>query len=195
MARDRAARPDARSHRLFVAVEVSEEAQRAVDLAIAPWREVLPQARWTPAGNRHVTVKFLVAVWPRLLDGVEETVASVAAGSGAFEVGLDGLGRFPSRGKARVLWAGLDDRAGGLAALAAAVNAALAPAFAPETRPFAAHLTVARSNPPLAVPDGWESTAVEPVTWRADHLVLFESHLERPHARYESRRTYDLSDE
>ncbi len=185
MARDRASRPEAKARRLFVAVSVPSEAQEALDAAVAPWREELPRARWTPVANRHVTCTFLGPVWPRLLDRVQEAMAAVAAGAAPFTLALEGLGRFPERGKARVLWAGLRDDAGGLAGLAAALDRALAPEFPPETRPFAAHLTVARSHPPLTVPAGWEATTVEPVGWRVETLTLFESHLERPHARYE----------
>jgi 2'-5' RNA ligase len=185
MARDRAARPEAASRRLFVAVEVPAEAQRALDEAIAPWREALDGARWSPPENRHVTVTFLGPVWPRLVDRVQEAVAQVAAAASPFDVALAGLGRFPERGKARVLWAGLDDPAGGLASLAAAVDRALAPDFGPETRPYHPHLTLARSNPPLTVPPAWEETPIEPATWRVDRVVLFESHLRRPHAWYE----------
>ena len=192
MGRDRPDRPEGKSRRLFVAVEVPDDAQRAIDRAIAPWREKLPQARWSPVENRHVTSRFLGAVWPHLLDRVGEAVAEVAGGREPFEVRLAGLGRFPARGKARVLWAGLDDPAGGLASVAASLDAALAPDLPPETRPYHAHLTVARSNPPLTVPEAWGSTTIEPAAWSVDRLVLFESHLQRPHARYEAIATYPL---
>jgi 2'-5' RNA ligase len=192
MAGDRAKRPDGKSRRLFVAVEVPGEAQRAIDVAIAPWKQEVPQARWSPAENRHVTAKFLGAVWPRSFDGVGEAVAEVATHASSFEVRLAGLGRFPPRGSARVLWAGLDDPDGGLTALAAALDAALAPDVPAETRPYHPHLTVARSNPPVALPAAWVETAVEPVRWRVGRLVLFESHLRRPHARYEAIATHPL---
>jgi RNA 2',3'-cyclic 3'-phosphodiesterase len=193
MARDRASRPEAKSRRLFVAVEIPEEAQRAVDVAIAPWKEEMPQARWSPPENRHVTAKFLGAVWPRLIDTVFERVAAVAKGATAFRLTLVGLGRFPERGNARVLWAGLEDPTNGLAGLASALDAALAPDVAPETRPYHPHLTVARSNPPVAVPEGWIETWVSPISWTVERLVLFESHLQRPHARYEPVAVHPLS--
>jgi 2'-5' RNA ligase len=93
-----------------------------------------------------------------------------------------------------VWWAGLRDDAGSLAALAADVDAVLAPAIPPETRPYAAHLTVARSNPPLAVPQGWEQTGIEPIGWRVHALTLFESHLRRPHPRYEPLSVHPFPD-
>jgi len=192
MARDRSSRPEAKPHRLFLAVEIPERAQDAVDAAILPWREALPMARWAPRVNRHVTLKFLGPTWPRLVGFVEAAAAEAAARSGAFDLRLAGVGRFPERGKARVLWVRVHDDGGALAGLAAALDAALAREFAPETRPFSAHLTVARSNPALAVPDTWTDTPVEAVGWRVEALTLFESHLQRPHARYESRRKFQV---
>src|SRR5438093_1139418 len=70
-----------------------------------------------------------------------------------------GVGAFPSARRARVVWAGLDDRSGRMAGLAFAIDAALAAEFRPESRPFRAHLTVARSDPPLELPETFGATA------------------------------------
>src|SRR6266516_1170716 len=70
VARDRATRPEAKPQRLFVAVEVSEQAKRAVADAIEPWRQAFPQGRWVHAENWHVTMKFLGRTWPRLVGWV-----------------------------------------------------------------------------------------------------------------------------
>ncbi len=185
MASQRADRPEAKSRRLFVAVEIDEAAQDAIDAAIEPWRALFPKARWSPRANRHVTIRFLGPVWPRLVDDVEDAVVATAAAAAVpFGLALAGFGRFPDRGKARVLWIGPDDPAGALPALAAGLQERLPREFPPETRPFSAHMTVARSDP-LDLPATWLETPVRAVTWRVDHLTLFESHLERPHARYE----------
>ncbi len=194
MARDRAARPEAKPRRLFVAVELSEAAQEAIDQAIAPWRAALPKARWTPIANRHVTVRFLGAVWPRLLDAVGAAVAAAAAETAPFELSLAACGRFPDRGGARVLWVGLNDPAGALAHLAGRLDARLPAEVRRETRPFAAHLTVARSNPAIDLPASWAAAPVASSGWRVDHLTLFESHLRRPHARYEPLERLPLGD-
>jgi len=192
MARDRASRPEAKLHRLFVALEVPAAAQLAVDAAVAPWREVFPRARWVPVENRHVTLRFLGGTYPRLLAWVQERVGEAAASRDAFETRLSGLGVFPPQGKARVLWVGLADPDGHMAALASALDAALAPELTPESRAFAPHLTVARSDPPLALPPDFVDTAVEPVAWRVERIVLFESHLRRPAPIYEPLAAFAL---
>lgn len=192
MARDRASREGARSLRLFVAFEVSETAKDAVEVAVAPLRERFPQARWVPRQNWHVTVKFLGQTYPRLLGWVQERVAAAAAQGAPVRTRLTEVGAFPSAGRARVLWAGLDDRPGRLAEIAHALDALLATEFKPETRAFSPHLTVARSDPPLRLDEGVVGTALEPVEVTVDHLVLFRSHLRRPSPVYEPLERYAL---
>lgn len=186
MARDRASRPEAKALRLFVAVEVPPEVTAAAAAATAELRARYPRARWAPPENQHVTMKFLGQTWPRLEGWVRERVAEAATALEPFEVRLDGLGAFRSPRQARVLWAGLRDQPeGALAGVAAAVDAALAAEFAPERRAFSAHLTLARSDPPLVLEPADLERPVVPVAWRVERLVLFRSHLRRPAPRYE----------
>ena len=193
MARDRPSRPQAKALRLFVAVEVPDEAKTAAVEAVGELRTRFPKARWARPENQHVTLKFLGQTWPRLEGWVRERVGEAAAGVAPFELGLDGLGAFRSPRRARVLWAGLrDDPPDALADLAGAVDRALAAEFAPERRPFSAHLTLARSDPPLALQAADLDASVRPVAWRVDHVVLFRSHLQRPAPRYEALQTFPL---
>jgi RNA 2',3'-cyclic 3'-phosphodiesterase len=195
MARDRASRPEAKPLRLFAAVEITQDAKRAVASAVQPWRERFPRARWSPEDNWHVTLKFLGRTWPRLRGWVEERLRAAAGGIEPFEVRLDGLGAFPSASRARVVWAGLSDDTGRFAALAATIDAALASEFPVETRPWQPHLTVGRSDPPIPLPEGFAGSMVEPVGFRVDRVVLFQSHLRRPAPVYEALATFPLGSE
>jgi len=193
MARDRASRPEARSLRLFVAFDVSAAAADEVARAIDPWITAFPRARWVPRENWHVTLKFLGQTWPRLEGWVRERVGHAATAAAPVATRLTTLGSFPSRGRARVLWAGLGDEAGGLAKIATALDDALRREFDPETRPFAPHLTMARSDPPLRLPQGFAERPLDPAGFTVDRIVLFRSHLGRPAPRYEALETFPLS--
>jgi 2'-5' RNA ligase len=177
---------------LFVAFDLSDEAKEAVSQAIVPWRERFPKARWVPSENWHVTLVFLGQTWPRLRSWVQEQVEEAAFRSAPTDTALTHLGAFPTGGKARVLWAGLDDSDGGLTAVATALADALAREFTPERRPYAPHLTVARSDPPLRLPEGFAETQLEPVVFRVDRITLFWSHLQRPAPRYEALASFGL---
>jgi len=192
VARDRASRPEARPLRLFVALEVSEETKAIVADAVSPWRQRYPKARWVPTENWHVTLKFLGRTWPRLLTWVTETVRDTASAWPAFETRLCGLGAFPSTGRARVIWAGFDDAAGRMAGLAGEVDRALSREFAVETRPFRAHLTVARSEPPVRLPPDFGAAPLTGPAFSVDRIVLYRSHLQRPAPRYEPLETLPL---
>lgn len=184
MGRDRTSRPEAAPLRLFVAVEIPEEAKRSVLEAFAPWREAFPRARWVPPENWHVTVRFLGRTWPRVREWVEARMGEVAGVARPYRATLSRVGSFPSARTGRVLWAGLEDD-GATGALAAALDDALAEEFAPERRAFHPHLTVARSDPPVKLPEGYHGTPLVSEPWDVGALVLFRSHLRRPAPVYE----------
>jgi 2'-5' RNA ligase len=99
-----------------------------------------------------------------------------------------------------VLWLGV---AAGLTALASAhaeVGERLAPwGFVPETRPYSAHLTIARIKQPLAPADRVElrqalqATAADPGTCRVDALTVYRSRTSAKGAVYEAVQRVPLS--
>jgi RNA 2',3'-cyclic 3'-phosphodiesterase len=102
-----------------------------------------------------VTLKFLGQIEAARVDPIAEAIAAVAARTSSFELGVRNLGAFPTPGRPRIVWVGLEPAAP-LAALAGDLDAALgALGIPPESRPFAAHVTLgrvreARRNPALA---------------------------------------------
>ena len=91
------------------------------------------------------------------------------------------------------MWMGIEDSEEAFTRLAGALDVALEGSFAPETRAFSAHLTVARSDPPLKLDGRATGTLVEPVRFRVEEIVLFRSHLRRPAPRYEPIATFALA--
>jgi RNA 2',3'-cyclic 3'-phosphodiesterase len=196
MARNRAARPEAKPLRLFVAVDIPDRARDAAAAAVGPWRDRFPQGRWVSPENWHVTVKFLGRTWPRLVEWVHRMCREAAGEIRPFTLGLHGLGVFPRPTRARVLWVGLDDQDGGLAALARVVEERLATEFPPEKRPFSAHLTVARFNPPVPMADQaaeLDAAEIEATPFRVGQLTLYRSHLSPRGARYEPLERFRLA--
>jgi 2'-5' RNA ligase len=72
------------------------------------------------------------------------------------------------------------------------LDVALEEAFTPETRAFSPHLTVARSDPPLKLDQGFARTPLEPVGFRVEEIVVYQSHLRRPAPVYEAIATFAL---
>jgi 2'-5' RNA ligase len=195
MARNRAARPEAKPLRLFIAVDPSSQAVEAAGRALEPWRERYPRGRWVKPENWHVTLKFLGRTWPRLVDSVHEASREAASSVRPFTLSLGGLGAFPRATRARVLWLRLEDDEGSLPALAKALDAALEKDFPPEKRGFTAHLTVARFDPPTDLSEAaveMEGFDVGARPFRVSKLLLYQSHLSPRGARYEVLEAFPL---
>jgi len=164
-----------------------------VSAAVRPWRASFPTARWIPPENSHVTLKFLGRTAAHLTPWVEEIVEAIAGAHPPATLQVHGLGAFPSTQRARVLWAGIDDPAGALTGLVADLEAGLAEAFRPEVRRVHPHLTIARSEPPLRLPEPYAGTALESEAFAVGRVVLFRSHLHgRASPTYEPLSTFAL---
>jgi 2'-5' RNA ligase len=148
---------------------------------------VAPEVAWVARDNVHLTLKFLGAVEAARLEAVAGALAAAAARAAPFDLGLDGLGGFPSSRRPRVIWAGLGEGVAATAALAREVDVALAGlGFPREPREFSAHVTlgrvrVPRSNRPLA--DALTGSG-ELGRQRVEHVVLMRSDLSPRGARY-----------
>ncbi len=146
--------------------------------------------RWVSPEGVHLTLKFLGSTDPAAVAGVRSAVIEAARAGGRARLVLRGVGGFPSAGRPRVLWLGLVEGTEPLARLAADLDTRLVPlGWEPERRPFHAHLTLARCEEPAAGRLALETLTrlaqdVE-LSWTADRLVLFRSHLGRGPARYE----------
>jgi RNA 2',3'-cyclic 3'-phosphodiesterase len=135
------------SRRLFLALDLPAAARGL----LAGCTEALPGARWVPAEQLHLTLRFLGKVEEAAVDGLRAVLAAVRAPP--FELGLTGLGLFPpavAGGRAaapRVLWAGVSP-AGPVQALKRAIDARLGPDPEAAGRAFSPHVTLARFKAP-----------------------------------------------
>lgn len=173
--------------RAFVAVELSEEARRAVARVTEALRRVTSAAaRWVPPHNLHLTLKFLGQVSEELLDPLVRALAPRVAGQSPFDVEIGEVGAFPSARSARVLWVGVAGGAAQLARLARGVEGAAASVGLPrDHRPYRGHMTVARLREPARVPIE-RVERPSPVAIHVREIVLFRSDLGRGGARYQA---------
>jgi len=143
--------------RVFVAADLPESIRTALRQKQAEFRDSPSQAdrgadiRWTNPEGIHLTLKFLGEIQDAQVKQVTEALASL----GLFErflVEVKGFGFFPSPGRPRVLWAGVEAPPG-LAELAGRIEVRLEElGFAREQRDFNPHLTLARFKNPRPRP-------------------------------------------
>ena len=181
-----------RTARLFVAFDVPDTVKRAASVAAAPWRERFPDVRWVPEANLHVTLAFIGSTPLEDVDPIGDLIVQAATRAPPFRTRLDGLGAFPSPRRARVLWAGVADRDGIVADLAAVVGRALGERVARERRPFHPHLTLARASRPLSLPDIDSGTPLRSRRFEVRSICLYRSRPGRPAPVYEALRPAPL---
>lgn len=141
--------------------------------------------RWVPAKGIHLTLKFLGEVDPGRVGSLAEAIRSAASSHAAFQVSVGGVGCFPGPRKPRVVWVGVQEPTGALAALQREIEAALAPlGFPAEDREFNPHLTLGRLRREASPEDAAKVGAViskEPMNPLGEipvtEVVLFRSDL------------------
>lgn len=178
--------------RLFAAIEFPADVRTAIEVATAPLRTTIAGLRWVPAENLHLTLVFLGWVEPDDVDSIQRAIEASVAPAEPFTARLGGAGRFPERGRARVLWVGFTSGADALAALAELARGAVADRLT-DARPFRPHITIARAKQPVRI-TGRALDALPPldrdVTVGA--VTVFRSHLGSPHPRYEAIARFGL---
>jgi 2'-5' RNA ligase len=126
----------------------------------------LARGRPVPAAKLHLTLVFLGAVDRERLGAVRR--AADAVQGARFAMTVDCVGGFRGAG---VGWAGCRVPPACLLALQSSLQSALAAErFAPEARPYAPHLTLARR---ISLPVADE--AIAPVSWEARAFALVAS--------------------
>jgi RNA 2',3'-cyclic 3'-phosphodiesterase len=135
--------------RSFIAVEIPPNIQSALAHSTAVLQKALPKplVRWVPPHNVHLTLKFLGDVSPANLELLAETLKVEMSTHKTFRMVLGGLGAFPNKRRARVIWIGIEAPTA-LTSLVHSVEAVTKRlGFPSEQRPFSPHLTIGRVGP------------------------------------------------
>jgi 2'-5' RNA ligase len=180
------------SARLFVALELDTAAREA----LARWRadavDSVRGLRPVRSEDLHVTLCFLGS---RPEADIDEIAAAcgVAAGEPVVDSAFGSSLWLPAR-RPRVLAVALSDPEGALGRIQSVLSDALAAGgwYAPESRPFLAHVTVARAGRdarvrPLSLPAPPAELAV-----RCSRVTLYRSQLGAGGARYSALASVDL---
>jgi len=135
--------------RAFLAVDLAPKIHAALVRLKCELAARAPKVRWVHDEGLHATIKFLGTIAPAQLDAVRRILTPLVSEVVPFTAAVRGLGVFPSLKRPRVVWVGL--HSDGLARLAELVQQGIEPlGFAPEARPFRAHITLGRIDAPQA---------------------------------------------
>jgi len=175
--------------RAFVALPVGERIRACVAETIESLRGGVVGIGWVSDAGVHLTLRFLGWASPDRLASLAEPLGRAAAACPASEAGFAGLGTFPERGSPRVLWLGVRLRPELEALQAACEAAARAAGFAPETRPFRAHVTLGRFRERARRP---RLPEIDLGVALLDRLILFRSDLRPSGAVYTPLASFAL---
>jgi 2'-5' RNA ligase len=184
--------PQALNVRAFFGLPVPEAHRTALAQYLFACAAAAPEFRWTPAGNLHLTVRFIGSVERSIVERIAGRLDELLPAR--FELELGDVATFKRGRLVRVVWLQVRPRGEAAAKLAAQVEAECVRAgLEPEARPFQPHLTLARARPR-------EGAALPPLPappdlprWTAEELVLYRSHLGRTGSVYEPLRNIKLS--
>lgn len=176
--------------RLFVALDLPTPVRRHLALMAGG----LPGARWVPAENHHLTLRFIGETPGWQAEEIHHALTGLRAPG--FTLSLAGLGLFEKGGRGTALWAGVE-RTPPLDHLHAKIETALQRiGLEPERRRFAPHVTLARLDNVLeaklaAYLQAHGLFRATPVA--VGHFTLFISHRGKDRAVYEAMAEYDLA--
>lgn len=178
-------------HRLFVAIDLTDPVKDQVSTLLSG----VPGAKWVRRPQLHLTLRFIGEVETALFHAIDEALGSVE--SRAFDMRLDGVGRFPTTGAPRVLWVGAQEQPA-LNRLYEQIGAALETVtIKPDDRPFSAHITLARlkTPPPRDVVDQYlmKHTSFQSESFPVREFILYSSVLAREGPTYTVESRYKLT--
>jgi 2'-5' RNA ligase len=183
--------------RLFIGLPLDTAAAAAAGQAAAACRRQAPQLKWVDPALYHLTLRFLGETPAVRLEALVGGLAGAAVGTAPFALRLGGLTALPRGRAARVLALALVEGVAPLTALAAACEqASRALGYPVETRPFRAHLTLARSRQGETLPASLSAPLPPPAppqpAWRAEAIQIVESILGPRGPAYRVRATLPL---
>lgn len=176
--------------RLFVGLDLPRILRTRLSLLAGG----IPGARWLPAENYHITLRFIGEVAAHQAEEIDHALAALRARG--FPLVLSGVGTFTRGGKDTTLWVGVE-RSAALDFLQSKIETALQRVGRePERRRFAPHVTLARlDNPPQAKLAAYVQAnnlfRADPVP--VEHFTLFSSRLGKEASVYIAEVEYDLA--
>jgi RNA 2',3'-cyclic 3'-phosphodiesterase len=153
----------------------------------------IPGARWVPAENFHITLRFIGEVAAHQAEEIDLALASLRARG--FSLSLTGVGTFDKAGRPIALWVGVE-RNPQLDLLQSKIETACQRVgLEPERRRFAPHVTLARLDNAVqaklaAFVQANNLFRAEPVP--VEHFTLFSSRLGKEASVYTAEVEYAL---
>ena len=132
--------------RSFIAIELPDELKLGLTQLEAQLKmSKQPWVKWVDPYSIHLTLKFLGSIAVDRISEITRAMQEATQGIPPFHLKVKDLGVFPNLRRVQVAWVGISGEVDKLSQLQQHFESNLARlGFAPESRPFTPHLTLAR---------------------------------------------------
>lgn len=184
--------------RIFVAVDISDDARRRVADYIETLRTEFRQIRvgWEKTEKLHLTLKFLGDADENQLNALNVIVKEISTEIKNFKLEIAETGVFPNARNPRVFWINVRDATGDLGKINARLETECAKiGFEKEKRGFVPHLTIGRVREPFRARElagRHLQTDFEPVGFKVSKIVIYNSELLPTGSVYSMIKAFDL---
>jgi 2'-5' RNA ligase len=186
--------------RSFIALEIPPALKSRLEELQRELRRIDADVKWVRSEGIHLTLKFLGSIRKEDIEKISLAVGPLISGWEPIEVGIRGMGCFPSTRNPRVVWVGIDRGKSEVSSLQRAVEKGMRElSFPPENRPFSPHLTLGRVRSPQGkvalarvVEDNKDA---EVGTFLAQGVFLFQSELKPSGAVYTKLREFEMKEQ
>jgi len=179
--------------RSFIAIELPEAVKIGLSQLQARLKVSEPSGvKWVDTGSIHLTLKFLGNVAIDRTGEITTAMEMAVQGISPFNLKVKDLGVFPNLRRVQVVWVGISGEVDKLSQLQQHIESNLAQlGFAPESRPFAPHLTLARLRDRASLDERQRfgqfiagTRFEEAYTFKVEAINLMKSQLTREGAIY-----------
>lgn len=174
--------------RVFVALDIPEDARVALREFISKLAKTARGARWVRTEGMHLTLKFIGETKPETVEQIKSQLREVRSAAPA-DMRFRGIGFFPNERRPRVMWVGIEASAN-LTELVGEIEKRMESSIGipRESRLFVPHLTLARFDSEKGTTDlAKEVELLGPPEFgsaRASEFHLYQSVLKRSGAEY-----------
>ena len=132
--------------RSFIAIELPDELKLGLTQLEARLKlDKQPWVKWVNPYSIHLTLKFLGNIAVDRTGEITRAIEAAVQGISPFHLEVKELGVFPNLRRVQVAWVGISGDVDKLSQLQKRIETTLTPlGFAPESRAFTPHLTLAR---------------------------------------------------
>jgi len=178
--------------RSFIAIELPDELKLELDQLETRLKSVQQSwVKWVDPDSIHLTLKFLGNIALDRTGEITRAMEEAAQGISPFQLQVSGLGVFPNLRRVQVAWVGMSGEIDKLGQLQQRIESNMANlGFAPESRRFTPHLTIARLRNQASLNERQRfgkliaDTQFKTATIEVDAISLMKSQLTREGAIY-----------